>query len=162
MHAEAFNFVARAARDITARQLKIVELGSRDVNGSVRPLFAGHDYTGLDIAPGDGVDVVADGAEWGETATYDLGLCLEVLEHAPNAGAIVANLRRIVRPGGMLIITAATEPRPPHSGTDGGPLPEGEYYCNIAPEWLMRMLRTCPYRNVEVERGDIRAIATVG
>lgn len=160
MHAEAFAFINRVARDITARRLRIVEIGSRDVNGSVRPIFAGHDYTGVDAAPGPGADVVADGAAWGDEAAYDLGLCCETLEHTAEAGAVVANLRRIVRPGGLLILTAAGEGRAPHSAVDGGPVRPGEYYANVTPAMLAAWTAGCPYVNVEVDRraGDIRAV----
>lgn len=166
MHQEAFAFIARAARDVVARRLRIIEIGSRDVNGSIRPVFAGHEYTGLDIEAGEGVDVVADGATWGETAAFDLGVCCEVLEHAPNAAEIVANLRRIVRPGGLLLLTAATHGRHPHSVNGcymDGPEPYPEYYRNVDPGDLHRWLDGCPYVNVEVDtpRGDVRAVATL-
>lgn len=161
MHGEVWTFVARAARDITARRLRVVEIGSRDVNGSVRPIFAGHEYTGVDRASGPGVDVVGDGATFGEAGAYDLGLCCETLEHAANAADIVANLCRIVRPGGLLIVTCATDPRAPHSGVDGGPLRDGEHYANVPPACLLHWLDGCVYLNLEVERGDLRAIAQV-
>lgn len=164
MHEAAWNFIARAARDITARRLRIVELGSREVNGSVRPIFAGHDYTGVDIAPGPGVDVVADGATYGDDDAYDLAICCETLEHASDPAAIVANMRRIVRSGGLLLITAATDPRRPHSAVDGALLRDNEPYANVQPASLHDWLHECPYVNVEIERGhgDIRAIAMVG
>jgi SAM-dependent methyltransferase len=161
MHAEVWTFVARAARDITARRLRVVEIGAREVNGSVRPIFEGHDYTGVDLAPGPGVDIIDDGALFGESGVYDIGICCETLEHSRVGSEIVANLRRIVRPGGLLIITCATEPRPPHSGVDGGPLRAGEFYANVPPRALLSALDGCPYINLEIERGDLRAIATV-
>lgn len=153
----------RLTRELTARRFGVVEIGARNVNGSVRPLFGGQDYTGVDIAPGNGVDVVADGATFGEPASYDLGLCLETLEHAPTAAAIVANLRRIVRPGGLLILTMATEPRPPHSASDGGGVRPGEYYGNVRPADLLDWLGPCSPVNLEVDRetGDLRATAWV-
>lgn len=165
MHQEVYTYVARITRDLTARRLNVVELGSRDVNGSVRPLFEGCDYTGVDIARGPGVDIVADGATWQpDGEPFDVGLCLEVLEHAPEPTAIVANLRRIVKPGGIVIVTAATDPRAPHSGTDGAALRAGEYYANV-PAWaLLTWLDGCPYVSVEVDlgHGDVRALARVG
>ncbi len=38
-------------------------------------------------------------------ATYDLVACLEVIEHVPEPEAFVATLARLVRPGGMLVLS---------------------------------------------------------
>lgn len=162
-HGSVYFYVQRLTRELTARRFGVVEIGARDVNGSVRPLFAGQDYTGVDIAPGNNVDVVADGATFGEAGAYDLGLCLETLEHAPNAGAIVANLCRIVRPGGLVIVTAATDPRAPHSAVDGAGLRDGEHYGNIAPADLLTWLAPCDSVTLELDRGhgDVRACGWV-
>ena len=37
--------------------------------------------------------------------TYDLVTCLEVIEHVPEPEAFVATLARLVRPGGMLVLS---------------------------------------------------------
>ena len=63
MHPEARAFVAAAATRLPPGP--VVELGARDFNGSVRDLFPGAPaYVGVDLAPGAGVDVVADAADW--------------------------------------------------------------------------------------------------
>lgn len=36
---------------------------------------------------------------------YDTAICLEVLEHVPDTGAALSELRRIIKPGGILIIS---------------------------------------------------------
>jgi SAM-dependent methyltransferase len=157
--------VSRLTREMTARRFRVVEIGSRNVNGSVRPLFEGQDYTGVDALPGNDVDVVADGATFGETAAFDLGLCLETLEHAPTAPAVVANLCRIVRPGGLVIVTMATDPRVPHSAIDGSEtLHPGEYYGNVAPADLLSWMAACHNITLELDRekGDLRASGWVG
>jgi len=38
-------------------------------------------------------------------ASYDTALCLEVLEHLPNPGRAVAEIERILKPGGAVIIS---------------------------------------------------------
>jgi hypothetical protein len=69
----------------------VVEIGGRNVNGSVRELFHPEcAYLSTDIAPGDGVDIVADGASLSLDIAADLVVCCEVLEHASNADAVVA------------------------------------------------------------------------
>lgn len=163
MHREAYSFVARIARDLPMVPLRVVEVGSREINGGVRHLFPQCLYTGIDIAPGPGVDVVADGATWQPAEPVDIAICCEVLEHAPRAHEVVANLIRMVRPGGLLIITAAGPGRAEHSAVDGGPLQEGEHYRNISARELQAWLAELPILTVEGDRtrGDVRAMGRV-
>jgi SAM-dependent methyltransferase len=122
----------------------VVEIGSYDVNGSIRPRFTKalerHAYLGLDIRAGPGVDLVCDGAHYRPVKAVECVICCEVLEHAPNARAIVKNALRILRPGGLLVLTCAGEPRRPH-GADGLGLAPGEHYANLTPVDLDRWLR---------------------
>ena len=86
MHPEARAFVAGVARRAGARW--VVELGARDLNGTVRDLFpSARGYTGVDLVAGPGVDVVADAADWRpREPAPDLVVCCEVLEHTPARG----------------------------------------------------------------------------
>jgi len=40
---------------------KVLEIGSLDLNGSVRRFVSNCAYTGIDVAPGEGVDIVCRG-----------------------------------------------------------------------------------------------------
>lgn len=144
MHGGAYNFVAWAAHRL-GRVGSVVEFGSRDVNGSVRPLFAAAGkYVGIDIAEGPGVDVVADcggntfesSPEW----NVDVVVCCETLEHTPKGRGVCRNAHTILKVGGLYIVTAAGAGREPHSAVDGGRLRPGEYYGNVSEgdmrEWL--------------------------
>jgi ubiquinone/menaquinone biosynthesis C-methylase UbiE len=54
-----------------------------------------------------GVDIVSDITSIPEPdASFDAILCVEVLEHVPDPVAAVHELARLVRPGGVLILTA--------------------------------------------------------
>lgn len=137
MHADAYCFVA-VTTGYYGPFARVVELGSYDVNGSVRDCFPGALYTGVDLRPGRGVDVVADAAEYQPEAAPDCVVCCEVLEHAPNAAGIVANAAAMLAPGGLLILTCATDPRRPH-GVNGGAV-GSEHYANIGPGELVGWL----------------------
>jgi SAM-dependent methyltransferase len=157
MHHAARHYVAGQAK--RGQFERVLEIGSRDINGAVRDLFPGADYTGIDSVAGPGVDKVADGATYKGRALFDAVVCCEVLEHTEAAPKIIANAHRNLRKGGVLILTTATDPRAPHSAMDGGPLHDGEFYRNISRQTLRRWLK--PFSEVEIDvlGDDIRATA---
>jgi hypothetical protein len=62
MHDGASKFVAAAAAVLPAG-LRVIEFGSRDVNGSIRDHFkTAGSYLGVDILPGPGVNLIRDAA----------------------------------------------------------------------------------------------------
>lgn len=105
----------RWVREVVGRynlaSLDVVEIGSYDVNGSVRELFgnAPH-YLGVDMRPGPGVDRVANvedlvalvdavGARW------PVVVSTEMLEHTPRPWVAVGNMAALLSPGGYLVLT---------------------------------------------------------
>lgn len=160
MHAAAYAFVERTVTQFGPGEF-VVELGGRDINGSVRGLFGVARYLTTDLAPGPGVDLVADGATYEPGVAPDRVVCCEVLEHTASAAAIVGNALRIVRPGGLVILTAAGPGRAPHSSADGGPIRDGEYYENVDPDVLREWLRNAAVSHVErnLEACDVYAWA---
>lgn len=158
MHPQAYDYVARAAA-AHGPFGRVLEIGSRDINGSVRPLFTDADYTGLDAFDGPGVDVVGDGATYKGKALFDCVVCCEVLEHTADAPKIVTNAHRNLRKGGALIVTTAIDPRAPHSAFDGGPLRDGEFYRNVSRSTLRRWLKPFTEVDIDVCGDDIRATA---
>lgn len=149
MHTAAFRAVEERLCGVVPPQM-VVEFGSRNVNGSVRPLFPGALYVGVDVAPGSCVDVVADAASYEPVVKPSCVVCCEVLEHAENAKQIVTNAVNILEPGGIIIVTCASDGRAPHSAVDGGPLREGEYYRNVPPDELLRWLEEAGAERVQV------------
>ncbi|HET6504613.1 MAG TPA: methyltransferase domain-containing protein [Amycolatopsis sp.] len=163
MHAEALGWVARYA---TGEPVRVLDLGGRDVNGTVRDLFPKADpYVVVDMRPGDGVDIVADAGAWVPElgALYDVVVCTEVFEHAANWPAIVATAHYALAPAGQLILTMAGPGRPAHSAIDGQRLRPGEYYGNVHPETLRAVLQLIGFRDIVVDRqrnpADTRATA---
>lgn len=161
MHDEALAYI-RNVLAILPPPRYVAELGSLIVNTSVRPLFKDASiYIGVDVRPGPGVDVVADGADWspGDWLQFDAVITTEALEHTARAAEVVANAHRLLKLGGVLIVTCATDPRPPH-GMDGVPLPNGEYYANVPADRLREWL-SCFRAAILTghERGDLYALA---
>jgi hypothetical protein len=140
--------------------LAVLEIGSLDINGSVRPLFprAGH-YHGLDLVAGDGVDEVADASTWVPPRRYDVVVSAEVLEHAPAWRAILEMMWSATAPGGTLLMTCATDPRAPHSAVDGWDVRPGEHYANVSCADVRALVRGWGVEDWSVEwaqdRGDL-------
>lgn len=99
----------------------VLEVGSANVNGGVRDLFAGHSYIGIDHDTADGVDIIAsshDLTEIFERETFDLVLCLEMLEHDTNPWDTLTEICEVTKPGGTIILTARGNGFPEHNRPD--------------------------------------------
>ena len=99
---------------------RVLEVGSLNINGSVRQHFSGGQYIGLDVGPGPGVDVVCQGQDYdAPDGSFDVVISCECLEHNPFWRETFENMLRLCRPGGLVIMTCASTgaPRalhPPH------------------------------------------------
>lgn len=96
---------------------RVVEFGALHLNGSSRDHFYRCDYTGIDLAPGPGVDVVSSAKDWrpspGERPV-DVVVSTEMLEHDVEWRESLANMAQVLRPGGLMILTCATTGREEH------------------------------------------------
>lgn len=118
MNTPVYEFVAETVKrfDISGR---ILDIGALDVNGCVRALFKGMDYTGLDMTAGENVDVVANAHELPfDDASFDCITCLEMLEHDNRPLETMAEIYRTLKPGGLVIITARSLATPLHGYPD--------------------------------------------
>jgi hypothetical protein len=97
------------------RGTRVLEIGSLDVNGSVRQFFNDCQYTGVDVAPGPGVDVVGDGSDAVLTLNdWDVVCSCEMFEHNPRWSETWRNMVGWCRSGGLVFMSCATEGRPEH------------------------------------------------
>lgn len=163
MHAQAFAFVRRALEGRDLAGAAVLELGSYNVNGSVRPLFVERgiaSYHGIDRREGPGVDEMADAAEYGARNKFDVVVTTEMLEHAPDPQACIQMAKRALKPGGLLIVTAAAPERQIHNNDGGSQLADKEHYGNIAPADLAEWVKW-PIMMVQHEPaiGDVYMIA---
>lgn len=141
MHQAAWDFLERATVEIDMTGLAVLEFGSYNVNGSVRPLFDGcARYVGLDVRAGRDVDVVCAAKDYDGAGAFDIVVCAETLEHDPDPQATIASAWRALRPGGLLILSAAGPTRPVHSCDGSATKPEDEYYANVSGHDLIGWL----------------------
>jgi SAM-dependent methyltransferase len=103
-------FVKRHRPDVS-----ILEVGSYDVNGSVRQIFPDCKYIGADLCEGPGVDLVRSGHEIDfPDGSFDIAISCECFEHNPDWFATFLNMHRMTKPGGLLIMTCASKGRLEH------------------------------------------------
>ena len=139
MHTAARRWVERLAH--LAPGAHVLDVGGRNINGTVRDIFQGAaSYTAIDLLPGPGVDVPCDFLHYHGDGVFDVILHLEVAEHTPDWRQHIAHAADLLRPDGRLVLTAAGPDRLPHSGIDGGPLQDNEWYQNIDPAELRAIL----------------------
>jgi|APSaa5957512535_1039671.scaffolds.fasta_scaffold77422_2 SAM-dependent methyltransferase len=111
MNRQIKDFV-RLAADTLELPEPIYEFGSRQMPGqelyaNLRPLFKEKEYVGADYIDGPGVDLVLD------LRSIDLpdnsvgsALCMEVIEHVNEPFTAMNELYRVLKPGGVLVMSA--------------------------------------------------------
>lgn len=160
MHEAVTDWVGRWA----APADRVLELGSRNINGSVRYLFAAAEYVGVDPVEGADVDIVGDGAtiEVGHDS-FDVVVCTEVLEHVNDtiAAGIITNAFAHLRPGGRFVMTCAGPGRHPHSAIDEQPIRPWEFYRNVDDVSLAVWLANAGFARWQIEPfgADMRCVA---
>lgn len=88
----------------------ILEIGSKDygTTANFREDFVGNEYTGVDLAEGQNVDIVqdlVDGIGELKKDRYALGICCSVLEHVNKPWIMADHVSSLIRPGGKLFIS---------------------------------------------------------
>ena len=91
---------------------RVLEVGSQNVNGSLRGYVESlgpSDYVGVDFVHGVDVDIVCDASDlvtlFGP-GVFDVVISTEMLEHAEDWRGAVQAMKRVLRRGGVLLLTA--------------------------------------------------------
>ena len=117
---------------------KVLEVGSLNINGTLRNEFKDCDYTGIDLGEGRDVDVVCGGQEYDAPDNFfDSCISAECFEHNPYWKETFLNMVRMCKPGGLVLFTCATEGRAEHGTSRSKPgnspftIKECDYYKNL-------------------------------
>ena len=143
-HQQQFDFIQTLKTKFPTQffNKKILEVGSLNINGSIRIFFTECDYLGIDVGSGNDVDLVCEGQKLDHpNETYDtVGSC-ECFEHNPYWVETFNNMYRMTKTSGLVFMSCATTGRAEHGTTrtspQDSPLTTGigwEYYKNLTAE----------------------------
>ena len=91
---------------------KIIEIGSYDVNGSLRPIIEAwgnpDEYVGVDIIDGPGVDLICPAEKIIEKfgkESFDIVISTEMIERVRDWRKVISNIKNICKPNGLILLT---------------------------------------------------------
>lgn len=111
MNMTCFLFGFRNIRREEIEGKRVLEVGARDVNGSLCPLIKEYkpgEYIGTDMIQGPGVDVLCDAGRLVErfgAESFDAVVCTEVIEHVRDWKTVICNIKTVCRRGGIILLT---------------------------------------------------------
>jgi SAM-dependent methyltransferase len=144
MHQEVEDFVQSTKQKMPKYffHKDVLEVGSWNVNGSVRKFFTNCEYIGIDLHEGKDVDIICRASEINNEITidhdgFDVVISCEMLEHDWEWKLSLESMYDNLKSGGLLLITCAAPNRPEHGTTEHTPQDSPStqsYYRNISME----------------------------
>jgi SAM-dependent methyltransferase len=110
-HPSCIDFGKKYLKEEYFKDKTVIEVGAYDVNGSLRSVvesFGPRKYIGVDLHMGPGVNQICKVEDLVKTFgknSFDALICTELLEHVRDWKRVIHNLKQIVKPEGMLLIT---------------------------------------------------------
>ena len=105
------DFRSRYLNGLIGKKLRILDLGSQDVNGTYRDIFnePNWHYQGVDLEDGKNVDIVLkDNYSWKEIRSNSVDVLIsgQAFEHIEFFWISMLEVARVLRPGGLCCIIA--------------------------------------------------------
>ena len=100
---------------------RVIEVGSLDVNGSLRPLMESYnpkEYVGVDIVKGPSVDRICKVENLVEEVgqnSFDVVISTELLEHVKDWKKAISSIKNVCKEGGIILITTRSMGFPYHA-----------------------------------------------
>jgi hypothetical protein len=92
----------------------VLEIGSQDVNGSIRDYFTDCEYVGVDRVAGNGVDIVANATETQFSTKFDTIAMFSVFEHDLTWQETIKHNLQWLKDDGVMFICFGAEGNLPH------------------------------------------------
>lgn len=141
-----YEYVLKIIQKYPSLKGDVLELGSYDVNGSVRPIFRDQirftSYIGIDSRLGPGVDQVMNAEKLKIKSPINIIVTTEMLEHS-RFWLVLQEAWRVLKMGGFIIIT-----------TRGIGFPRHDYpsdFYRFTAEGLSTALELCGFQVLNVE-----------
>jgi hypothetical protein len=114
MHDSVRAWVASVVQEYDLANESVIDIGSLDVNGTVRDLFTGA-YVGIDRISGPNVDIVMTAHELTKYfIPHDVVLCLEMIEHDEAFWNTLYQVSKTLNYNGHLLLTTRSNGFPQH------------------------------------------------
>lgn len=139
MHSEVELFIdsVKAKHPDYFHDKRVLEVGSLDINGSIRSKFTECTYLGLDIGKGPGVDLICSIHRFFVPTRFDVVISTEMLEHDQYWMQSLKSMYDNLTQGGLMVLTCAGPARQEHGTTRTTPTDSpftNDYYRNISIE----------------------------
>lgn len=150
-HKVQYEYVERVKNlyPLSFKDCVVYDFGSLDINGNNRVHFENPEYTGIDLGEGKNVDVISKAHEFRPRKKADVVISTEMLEHDMYWKKSLQNMLKLLKKGGLMVVTCATHGRPEHGtlktkATDS-PFTSGiqewsNYYRNLGEEDFIEAL----------------------
>ena len=98
---------------------KVLDVGSLDINGTIKELFEKHglEYAGIDMRKGPNVGLVLNAHDIKDKLdenSFDVVCCFDTLEHDDKFWITLENMRWVLKEGGYLLIAVPGSGCPKH------------------------------------------------
>ncbi|MCA1759909.1 MAG: class I SAM-dependent methyltransferase [Bacteroidales bacterium] len=145
MHKEVKNFCLSVKHQFPQffTGVDVLDCGSLDINGNNRYLFDKSNYFGIDIVEGRNVDLVTRIHDFKTSKQFDCVISTEMLEHDEYFADSLNAMFNLLKPGGLLLITAAGCGRKEHGTHEHTPQDSPltpDYYHNVDVTMLVQGL----------------------
>ena len=123
MTENVFNWMQSIVNQPSLKGKRVLEVGSYNVNGSIRPVFEPvgregcSEYIGTDMLPGPGVDKIINAQglvkEFGEES-FDVVVSCDSIEHVEHWREVLCEMMKVLKTGGRFYFTTVFPGYPKH------------------------------------------------
>lgn len=116
-HQSQLDSIEKLSKDFPEHfnNIKMLEIGSLNINGTIRQFFKDCEYVGVDLDEGRDVDLICEGQLVDHPDnTYDTTGSCNCFEHNPHWIETFRNMYRMTRQNGLLFIVVPTTGYPEH------------------------------------------------
>ncbi|UCG53513.1 MAG: hypothetical protein JSW58_08145 [Candidatus Latescibacterota bacterium] len=96
------------------KEATVIEIGSANINGSIRPIFDAEEYLGVDWREDRDVDYVALAHKLPGEDEWDAVVSASMLEHDPHWRASLTKMVKLLRSNGALFLSWGVAGNPRH------------------------------------------------